>query len=48
MASRNADQDQADSSLVKICSRIWTTGKKDATISAKEIDADKSKLNEYA
>ncbi|HWN23865.1 MAG TPA: DUF4340 domain-containing protein, partial [Candidatus Sulfotelmatobacter sp.] len=40
-------KDQADSSLVENLFSDLDNWQKDATISAKEIDADKSKLNEY-
>src|SRR6266403_4475806 len=40
-------KDQADSSLVENLFSDLENWQKDATISAKEIDADKSKLNEY-
>ena len=40
-------KDQADSSLIENLFSDLESWEKDATISAKEIDADKSKLNEY-
>src|SRR6266702_2809575 len=40
-------KDQADSSLIENLFSDLESWQKDATISAKEIDADKSKLNEY-
>src|SRR6266481_6904087 len=40
-------KDQADSSLVENLFSDLDNWQKDATISAEEIDADKSKLNEY-
>ena len=40
-------KDQADSSLVENLFSDLENWQKDSTISAKEIDADKSKLNEY-
>src|SRR6266550_1214974 len=40
-------KDQADSSLIESLLSDLENWQKDATISAKEIDADKSKLNEY-
>src|SRR5207244_12818691 len=40
-------KDQVDSSLIENLFSDLESWQKDATISAKEIDADKSKLNEY-